>query len=167
MTHQRGRAYSQDLRSRVLAASDRGLTARQIAAMFDVSVSYPIKVRQRRDRTGEVAALKPKQVQVRRLSGHEGALREQVACRIDATLAELCAWLGEQRGVRLGRTALWRGLRRLGLTLKKTRPAKLAGRLSVRVWPGRRPGRGGTGRGACVRGGAGRGAGAGYSTAPG
>lgn len=120
MTYQRGRAYSQDLRSRVLAASDRGLTARQIAAMFDVSVSYPIKVRQRRDRTGETAALKPKQVQVRRLAGHEDALREQVACRIDATLAELCAWLGEQRGVQLGRTALWRGLVRLKLTLKKS-----------------------------------------------
>jgi len=41
MTHQNGRAYSQDLRSRVLAASDRGMTARQVAATFGVSISYP------------------------------------------------------------------------------------------------------------------------------
>ena len=66
MTYQRGRAYSQDLRSRVLAASDRGMSSRQIAAMFEVSISYAIKVRQRRDRMGEVGALKPRQVQVRR-----------------------------------------------------------------------------------------------------
>ncbi len=121
MDHRKGRAYSQDLRSRVLAASDRGLSARQIAAMFGVSISYAIKVRQRRDRTGEVRALKPRQVQVRRLAGLEEALREQVAARIDATLLELCAWVDKKHGVRIGRTALWRELRRLGLTLKKSR----------------------------------------------
>ena len=66
MRYQRGRAYSPDLRSRVLAASDRGMSSRQIAAMFGVSISYAIKVRQRRDRTGEVGAFKPRQVQVRR-----------------------------------------------------------------------------------------------------
>ena len=110
MDHRKGQAYSQDLRSRVLAASDRGLSARQIAATFGVSISYAIKVRQRRDRTGEVRALKPRQVQVRRLAGFEQALREQVAGKIDATLLELCAWMEKQHGVRIGRTALWREL---------------------------------------------------------
>ena len=47
-----GRSYSQDLRSRVLALDD--LSARQAAARFKVSVSYVIKARQRRDRTGEI-----------------------------------------------------------------------------------------------------------------
>jgi transposase len=124
MVRVRGRAYSQDLRSRVLAASDRGLSARQIASMFDVSISYAIKVRQRRDRTGEVRALKPRQVQVRRLAGFEDVLREQVARKIDATLLELCAWIGREHGVQIGRTALWRELRRLGLTLKKSRSGR-------------------------------------------
>jgi transposase len=134
MTYQRGRAYSPDLRSRVLAASDRGMSSRQIAAMFGVSISYAIKVRQRRDRTGEIGALKPRQVQVRRLAGHEQALREQVARKIDATLVELCRWLGTERGVQVGRTALWRELRRLGLTLKKSQsaPPSRTGRTSRR-----------------------------------
>jgi len=134
MTYQRGRAYSQDLRSRVLAAADRGMSSRQIAVMFAVSISYAIKVRQRRDRTGEVGARKPRQVQVRRLAGHEQALREQVARKIDATLVELCRWLGQERGVQIGRTALWRELRRLGLTLKKSRsvPLSRTGRISRR-----------------------------------
>ena len=39
----RGRAYSQDLRQRVLAASDRGLSARKVAALFEVSVSYVLR----------------------------------------------------------------------------------------------------------------------------
>ncbi len=51
--------------------------------------------------------------------------------------------------------------------VKKTWPAKLAGRLSVQARPGRRPDCGGTGCGACVHGAAGRGAGVACSTAPG
>jgi transposase len=132
VTYQRGRAYSQDLRTRVLAASDRGMSARQIAAMFGVSISYAIKVRQRRDRTGEVRALKPRNVQVRRLAGLEQALRDQVARKIDATLLELCAWAAEH-GVNIGRTALWRELRRLGLTRKKSRCAPPS--RTGRTWP--------------------------------
>ena len=54
MVWQRGRSYSQDLRSRVLALE--GLSARQAAERFEVSVSYVIKARQRRNRTGEVRA---------------------------------------------------------------------------------------------------------------
>jgi transposase len=50
MAWQRGRSYSQDLRERVLAADE--LTSRQAAVRFAVSVSYVIKARQRRDRTG-------------------------------------------------------------------------------------------------------------------
>jgi len=117
----RGRAYSQDLRRRVLAASDQGLSARVVAVQFAVSVSYVIKVRQRRDRTGEARALKPRQTQVRRLAGHSKVLRERVAEKSDTTLAELCVWLHKQHGVSVGTTALWRELARLGLTLKKSR----------------------------------------------
>lgn len=50
----RGQAYSQDLRERVLAANQ--LSARQAAERFGVSVSYVVKVRQRRDRLGETTA---------------------------------------------------------------------------------------------------------------
>ena len=133
MERVRGRAYSHDLRLRVLAASDRGMSARQIACTFGVSISYAIKVRQRRDRTGEVRALKPRQVQVRRLAGLEETLREQVARKLDATLLELCAWIEREHGVSIGRTALWRELHRLGLTLKKSRSGRRS--RTVRISP--------------------------------
>ena len=135
----RGRAYSQDLRQRVLAASDRGLSARKVAALFEVSVSYVLRARQRRTRTGEVRALKARQVQVRRLAAHGDALRETIAMRSDLTLAELCTWLRTERAVSVGTTALWRELRRLGLTLKKsrsTRPSRTAPTSSRHARPG-------------------------------
>ncbi len=102
----RGRAYSQDLRQRVLAATDQGLSARKVAALFEVSVSYMLRARQRRTRTGEVRALKARQVQVRRLAAHGDALREKVAMRPDLILAELCIWLRTERAVSVGTTAL-------------------------------------------------------------
>lgn len=141
MDRVRGRAYSQDLRSRVLAASDKGQSARTVAALFDVSVSYVLRARQRRSRTGEIRALKARQTQVRRLAIHGAALREKIASRTDLTLVELCAWLRTDRAVSVGTTALWRELRRLGLTLKKsrsTRPSRTARTSSPRAQPGAR-----------------------------
>ena len=51
MAWRRGQAYSQDLRDRVLAFN--GLSAARIADQFGVSISYVIKVRQRRERTAD------------------------------------------------------------------------------------------------------------------
>lgn len=129
MVWQRGQAYSADLRQRVLSADG---SARLVAQRFGVSVSYVVKARQRRDRTGETAARKPRRTRLRRLAGHEQALCEEMSRRIDATLAELRDWLRAERGVQLGITALWREVKRLGLTLKKsrsTRPSR-----TVRTW---------------------------------
>ncbi len=57
MLWQRGKAYSQDLRARVLAAADDGLRVGQIATLLRVSVSYVSKVLSRRRRTGQTTAL--------------------------------------------------------------------------------------------------------------
>ena len=133
MERRNGEAYSQDLRSRVLAASDRGLSARAVAQQFAVSVSYVIKARQRRDRTGVTQALKPRQTQVRKLASHAAALRERVERKRDQTLVELRDWLRADRGVTVSITALWQELRHLDLTLKKgrsTRPSRIA-----QIWP--------------------------------
>jgi len=57
MLWQRGKAYSQDLRERVLVVADEGMAVGRIAALFRVSVSYVSKVLSRRDRTGRRTAL--------------------------------------------------------------------------------------------------------------
>jgi transposase len=49
-----GRAYSQDLRERVMAAVDSGAGAYAAASIFRVSVSYIYKLLDRRKRTAVV-----------------------------------------------------------------------------------------------------------------
>ena len=51
-----GKAYSQDLRERVMAAVDAGTGAYAAASFFRVSVSYIYKALGRRQRTGETSA---------------------------------------------------------------------------------------------------------------
>jgi transposase len=115
-----GRAYSQDLRERVMAEVDAGTGAYAVAAIFRVSVSYVYKVLGRRKRTGETSARpwaggpKPK------LAAYEEALRTRVASKPDATLAELQAWLIAEHNVKASIGCLWKRLRQLGLTLKKS-----------------------------------------------
>src|SRR5271154_5084798 len=97
MAWQRGRSYSQDLRERVLAADD--LTSRQAAERFSVSISYVIKARQRRDRTGSVSAKPRGYRRSPRLAGLETVLRREVELRPSATLGDLQAWLLSAHGV--------------------------------------------------------------------
>ena len=49
------RAYSMDLRERVLRDSDAGLTAAAVAVKYHVSASWVRRLKQRRRETGEVA----------------------------------------------------------------------------------------------------------------
>jgi len=121
MAWQRGRSYSQDLRERVLAAND--LSARQAADRFAVSVSYVIKARQRRDRTGALTTKPRGYRKPERVAGREELIRREVERRPSATLAELRAWLLSDHGVSLSTSTMWKSLRKLRLTLKKSRSA--------------------------------------------
>lgn len=118
MEWRRGRAYSQDLRQRVLAAVD---SARVVAARFGVSVSYVIKARQRRDRHGETTARPQRSHTPRLLAPLHAAIAAHVAQFPDATLDELRAWLGAEHGVSVSLGLVWKTLRRLDLTRKKRR----------------------------------------------
>lgn len=114
-----GRSYSQDLRSRVLGSDE--LSARQAAARFKVSVSYVVKARQRRERTGEVGTRPRGSRREPVLGAHGAAIAAQVAQHPSITLADLRAWLGREHGIVVGMTTVWLAVRRLGLTLKKSR----------------------------------------------
>jgi transposase len=119
MSWRRGQTYSQDLRDRVLAANT--LSARQTAARFGVSVSYVVKARQRLARTGLATPRPQKPCFARKLVHLHGALYERVEQVPDATLAEHREWLAEAHGVVAGLTTIWKTLKQLKLTLKKSR----------------------------------------------
>ena len=123
------KALSMDLRSRVLAAVDSGLSCQAAARHFGVSAASAIRWAAHRRRDGSFA---PKQQGGDRRSAaieaHAALIRSLVDEMVDITLIELQAALAE-RGVQAGVGSLWRFLRRHDLTLKKsprTRPSRAA-----------------------------------------
>ena len=112
------RAYSIDLRERVVASMAGGRSARATAALFGVSVASAVKWSQRQRRTGSVAPGK--------IGGHRKPvllperdwLRARVLAEPDLTLRGLLAELHE-RGVKASYGALWLFLSREGLSFKK------------------------------------------------
>lgn len=127
MVWRRGMAYSQDLRARVLAASDDGERVGSIAARFRVSVSYVSKVLSRRERTGVTTALPQRGHVAGKLSGLHAALRARVLAFPDATLVELRAWLAKTHDVMASPALLCKTLAEQRLTYKKIAPRGGAG----------------------------------------
>lgn len=121
MSWRQGQSYSQDLRERVLAAVDRGMPVYEAAALYQVSVSYIYKALARRRLTGEIAARPQRSHTPPMLLAYHDAIRARLAKLPDATLAELRAWLVEEYGIAVSQGAMWNSVRRLGLTLKKSR----------------------------------------------
>src|SRR4051812_23414906 len=152
MLYRRGKAYSQDLRERVFAASDGGMQVGQIAAMLLVSVSYVSKVLSRRRLSGERTARPQRGHLPAKLAGHHAAIREQVRQRADATIGQVRAWLRDTHKIAVSTGLMWKTLAALGLTLKKTRPAKQAGRPFVPALRDRHLGHGGSGCAGCGHG---------------
>jgi len=109
------RAYSLDLRQRVLADCDRGLSTRAVATKYTVSESWVRLLKQRRRQTGETAPRPSRPKRPPTLTPYSDRLRELVAAQPDATLRELHT----QLGVAVCLSTLWAALRRLGLSLKK------------------------------------------------
>jgi len=126
LSWRRGQAYSQDLRERVLAAE--GLSARQAATRFGVSVSYVVKARQRRDRLGDTRPGPQRSWTPRKLAAYHAAIAAHVGDHPDATLVELCAWLLAEFGVSASIGTMFNTLRRLGQTLKKSVSKRPSGR---------------------------------------
>lgn len=121
MLWQRGRAYSQDLRSRVLALADDGGRVGQIAGTLRVSVSYVSKVLSRRHATGETSARPQRSHLTPKLAELHEAIRAEVAAHPDATIAELRRWLSETHKVVASEGLMHATLVRLDLTYKKSR----------------------------------------------
>ena len=115
------KAYSLDLRRKIVQALDRGQRPSRVAAAFGVGVRSVTRHRQQWRATGDLA---PRPIPGGTPSigpGQHPALRAQVAARNDATLEEHCAaWAGDQ-GVRVSSATMARTLARAGLPLKKRR----------------------------------------------
>lgn len=119
--------YSEDLRSRVVAAVDRGMSRRRAAAMFAVGVSTVIGWMRRVRTTGSVAALPMGGDRRSKLTGERDWLLERLAAQPDMTLAEMRAALAAERGVQASYGAVWRFFAGEGISFKKNRARRRAG----------------------------------------
>ena len=109
------KAYSMDLRERVLKDCDAGLPTKAVAEKYSVSKAWVRRLKQRRREDGRIAPRSSRNNRVRKLDAHLDRLRELITARPDLTLAEL----REKLGVAVAIGTLWAAVARLGLTVKK------------------------------------------------
>jgi transposase len=113
------KAYSEDLRERVLTAVDQGMSRSEVVRLFGVS-SASIKryLKLRRER-GSVAPKTIPGCPPRKISSLQEGLRPQLEAHPDATLQEHCKLWEVQTGVKVSTSTMRRAILRLRWTRKK------------------------------------------------
>lgn len=120
------KALSNDLRQRVIAVIDRGLSCRQAAERFGVSASSAIRWLDRLKKQGDVAAKRQGgDRKSGRIEAEAAFLLGEVAETPDITLVELQEKL-QAHGVSAGIGTLWRFFDRRRITFKKSRRMPLS-----------------------------------------
>lgn len=95
------KAYSQDLRDRILDAVEKSAMSRRgAAARFRVSDSSAVEWMKRLERTGSRTAARMGGYKPRKLDPHRGFLEAARAEKPDITLQALCNRLLAERGVK-------------------------------------------------------------------
>ena len=124
------RAYSLDLRERVVAAVAAGESCRAVAATFRVSVASVVKWSQRFRATGSAAADKVGGRRPYALQGEREWLLARLAEKPDLTLRAIGAELAV-RGIKVSHFAVWHFFVHEGITFKK-KPARQRARSARR-----------------------------------
>ncbi len=118
------RAYSADLRQRVVSGVEQGKRPEEVAETFEISsASVRRFVKQKREQ-GHVRSQLPPGRPRTSSAGYEAELVKQVEEHKDASLKEHAEMLGEATGRRVSLMTVQRTLLRLGITRKKDKTAK-------------------------------------------
>jgi transposase len=112
------KAYSDDLRVRVVRAVDAGASRRSVAAKFEVSVSFVIRLVAQWRASGSAKVRGTGGRPRHRLEPHGELVDRLLAARRDTTLEELRVALAGE-GVSVSRSGVDRYLKARGLTRKK------------------------------------------------
>lgn len=116
-----GKPHPIELRTRVMAYVDEGHGHREAARHFRVSPKFVDDlVKLRRENGGLTARRQGNGGGHGKLTGVIGWLKARVAVKGEITLDELVAELAEAHNISVHRATVWRVLRGLGLTHKKS-----------------------------------------------
>ncbi len=110
---------SDDLRERVVAAVVGGESCRSVAARFGVAVSSAVKWSQRYRATGSVSPAQMGGYRKPVLEPHRAFILKRIAQTPHLTLHGLKDELAG-RGVKVSHNAVWRFMKREGLSFKKS-----------------------------------------------
>jgi len=113
------KAYSQDLRERIIKQWQDGSSQGRIAETFSVSLSTVKRYIARYEATGRVAATVQRRMQPRIRDEHQELLSAQVDRLDDATLDVHAAEWERTTGTKVSVQAMSRALKRFGLPRKK------------------------------------------------
>ena len=117
------KAYSDDLRCKLLTAYDREQgSLRELAELFSVSYDWAKKISRQRLRSQQMERVaQSRHGVVSRVTAEvEAALLRQLREQPDCTLADLQKGLQQSPGIGISTQHLWRVLKRLGVRLKKS-----------------------------------------------
>jgi transposase len=118
------KSLSGDLRARVIAAVEGGLSRRAAGERFGVSASSAV----RWTKAGAMSAKRQGgDRRSRRIEAFADIILAAVDAKIDITLVELSAMLRVSHGQHFAPSTLWRFLDRHAMTLKKNRARQRAG----------------------------------------
>lgn len=116
------KAYSMDLRRRVLAMCDAGRSTREVARVFAVSEPWVRRLKQRRREDGSIS---PRPAGGRRFGHFDPVRLEQLERWLrkepDATLERLLGRVNQEMGLRCSLMAVCRAVKKIGWSLKKRR----------------------------------------------
>ena len=134
-----GKSLSLDIRERVVALVDDGLSCHEAARRLRISAASAVRIMQRKRRTGGVQAAPQGRPRRSKLDAVTGWLKARVEAEPDITMPELSGELEAALGIRATPAMLSRHLiHRLGFTYKKIADrdratAKTGARRAVRV----------------------------------
>ena len=109
------KAYSMDLRQRVINDCDAGMKTKTVADKYSVSPAWVRRLKQHRRERGHIQPLKPNRAACRKIDRDQ--LKQLITDHPDATLAELREMMGNQ----FSRWSIARVLHSLGFSFKKRR----------------------------------------------
>ena len=127
------KTLSEDLRSRVIAAVNNGMSRNAAAKRFGVAVSTAVRWLHAWHTTGSVKA-QPKGGDRRshRIEAFREVILAAIHAQVDITLAEIADLLEREHATRFAPSTVWRFLKRQGITLKKNRARQRAGQARCR-----------------------------------
>lgn len=114
------RAYSLDLRERIVKAYEVGNTSiRKVAELFQVNKNTVQSLLKKYQTQGSIEPLPATGGKPSQMIGSEAEIESMVSAHPDYTLNEYCEYWGEKTGIWVSESTMCRWLKREKLTVKK------------------------------------------------